>query len=95
MGAFNPALIRPALDAARCHQMLAGYLLIERDSGTIRRLILQDIERFKEMGATAYATRLTTVLMLFESKFFQRPTTKPLSPLRGGDGRQAVEGAAQ
>ncbi|WP_363346222.1 hypothetical protein [Methylocystis echinoides] len=56
------------LDSSQCRKLLASYLLIDRDTATLRRLMTQDIDRFIEMGATAYANLLAAALILFDHR---------------------------
>jgi hypothetical protein len=56
------------LDSSQCRKLLASYLLIDRDTATLRRLMTQDIDRFLEMGATAYANLLAAALILFDHR---------------------------
>ena len=58
------------LASDRSGRMLSGYLLnMGRGAATVRDMILDDIRRFSELGATAYVTDLVAALCCFDSEF--------------------------
>ncbi|MEK4034961.1 hypothetical protein WOC76_08940 [Methylocystis sp. IM3] len=51
-------------------KMLAGYLCnISRGPSTVRRMILNDIGRFAELGADGYVSDLVQTLRLFDRAY--------------------------
>ncbi len=60
--------IRPAATSGRRRQLLNGYLLnMGRGVIAVREMIVDDIRRFSELGASAYAAELAEVLSCFDA----------------------------
>jgi hypothetical protein len=54
----------------RSGRMLPGYLLnMGRGAAAVRDMILDDIRRFSELGASGYVTDLVAALCCFDSEF--------------------------
>jgi hypothetical protein len=54
----------------RHSRLLAGYLFNrKRGAAAVRDMILADIRRFSELGATGYASELIDVLNSFNAEF--------------------------
>jgi hypothetical protein len=62
---------------ARHRRLLASYLLnLRRGTATVRKMILDDITRFDDLGARAYAGELREILHCFETGGATRMTLR-------------------
>ena len=75
---YGDMLPEAALSARHC-QLLSSYLAnMQRGAPAVRDMMIDDVLRFQELGATKYADDLHMVLRCFLSEFAGEET-KPLA----------------
>ena len=66
----QPTSTNRCIATNRSGRMLSGYLLnMGRGAAAVRDMILDDIRRFSDLGATGYVTDLVAALCCFDSEF--------------------------